>query len=261
MRLLLAIWLFASLGVMHGFEPGEIIINEVYFNTSGGPANDFEAVELLVITNGIDLNGLQVSDRNTWFKSTEDQCTLSDLGQGFLAAVPSGTLVVLYNGTGKDDTNASDFVLRFYIKSSLFCNAAPTGNGFQLNDRGDNLHLTYERQQIDFLQFGSSDETMPPLGEPGGLQWDRSGKGYIDVAPFRHNTGFRFIGDTAEMNDFIATWRVYSETVVEENNLGKPSPGRNAEWVKKLRATAKKPVARPPETVKPAPSSAVEPDK
>ena len=237
--LIFSLALFALAVVASAIEPGDVILNEVYFYTKGEETNHYEAVELLVVSDKVNLNNIQITDRDVWYKETEDQCTLNDLGQGFLKSVPSGTLIVIYDGKGEDDIDASDFVLKFYVQSSLFCNATPTGHGFILNDHGDNLHLiTQDGRQLDFMKYKPSDAPNPNGGEPGGMSWERGVKGFVDVAPFRQTTGCRFVGDSAELNDYIASWRVYSETYFEDNNLGKPNGGRNTEWINVLRAKA-----------------------
>ncbi|MBA4148970.1 MAG: hypothetical protein H0X66_12710 [Verrucomicrobia bacterium] len=224
----------------HAAEPGEIIINEVYFNARGGSTNHVEAVELLVVADKVNLNGIQISDRDFWGAATEDQCTLQDLGQGFLNEVPSGTLVVIYNGFGADEIDSSNYVLRFWAKSSLFCNVSPTGNATQLGDHGDNLHLLQAGKQLDFVKFRASDRPGQGLGDPGNLGWEKGSNGYIDVGPYRENVGFRFLGDTAELNNYPAAWQVYSETYLKDNNLGKPNGGRNTAWIKSLRGSPNK---------------------
>ncbi|MFN7138377.1 MAG: hypothetical protein ACK4UN_03455 [Limisphaerales bacterium] len=236
LRCLLIVWLFiATFHPVQALEPGDIIINEVYFNARGGTTNHVEAVELLVIADKANLNGLQISDRDFWGAPTEDQCTLNDLGQGFLSAVPSGTLLVIYNGHGQDDTNSSDHTLVFWAKSSLFCNISPTGNATQLGDHGDNLHLLQLGKQLDFVKFRASDRPGQGKGDPGKLHWENGSEGFIDVGPYRENVGFRFLGDKADLNDYSAAWMVYAETYLVTNNLGKPNGGRNTEWIETLR--------------------------
>ena len=232
-----AVLLFSVCSLL-AVQPGDVIINEVYFNTKN-ETNILEAVELLVVKDKLDLNGLQITDRGVWNKATEDQCTLNDLGQGFLNEVSSGVIVVIYNGGGEDDTDASDFVLRFYAKSSLFCNVAPTTNAFRLNDRGDNLHLLHLGKQIDFLKYRAADFSKQGSGEPGSLNWQNGANGFIEIGKEDENCGFHFLGDKADLNDYPAAWQPYPETYLEKNNLGKPSDGRNAEWVKQLRASSK----------------------
>ena len=223
--------------VAHGVEPGDVIINEVRFYPKGQHELAVEAVELLVVKDNCDLNGLQLTDRNEYFRATEDQCTLNDLGRGFLKSVPSGTIIVISDGNGNDDTNASDFVMRFHAKSSLYCNIAPTGHAFQLNNQGDNLHILHESRQIDFVQYALNGRLGVSNGQPAGMKWEKEGAGAIEVSDEPLSVGFRFIGDSVELSDFIASWRPF--TVEEDNNVGKPNGGRNSEWIKKLRSDHK----------------------
>ncbi len=216
-------------------EPGDLIINEVYFNNRGMAKGHYQAVELLVVKDQADLNPLLISDRDFWQFEAEDQGILQDLGQGFLNSVPSGTLIVIYNGIGTDDTDAKDFVMRFYTKSSLFCNLAPTTNAFRFNPASDNVHLVQEKTQIDFVKFRSTDRARTGPSDPGALNWEKGNQGYVDVGITDENTGIKFVGDKPDMNDFLATWQTYPETYLEQNNLGEPNGGRNTKWIESLR--------------------------
>ena len=235
---------FAASVPLFAAAPGDIIINEVYFNATDGPTNDVEAVELLVVTDNVDLTGIQISDRDVWNAPSEEQCTLQDLGQGFLRSVPSGTLIVIYDGNGTDDTDASDFVMRFWARSSLYCNVAPTGRALQLGDHGDNLHLIQGNKQLDFVKYRASDRPGAGKGEPGNLNWEKGREGYIDIGPYRTTRGFRYLGDKADLNDFPVAWQVYSETYLEQNNLGEPNGGRNTTWIEQLRSQHSKPAKK-----------------
>lgn len=216
-------------------EPGDVVLNEVYFNLLESPEpNHFEAVELLVVQDNLDLNGLQVSDRDIWDRPAEDQCTLQDLGQGFLRGVKSGTLIVLFNGAGEDDTDSSDFLLRFFATSSLYCNVAPTTNAFRIADQGDNLHLLHSGRQVDFLRYLSK-TSKRRAGEPGTLTWHGGNDGFIEIGDIDENVGFRFHGDKPELNDYPAAWLPYSEPTTKASNLGQPNGGRNTDWIEQLR--------------------------
>ncbi len=232
---LLGAALFLGLGSATALEIGDVTINEVYFSPKGGGQGHHEAVELLVAKDKVDLNGITISDRDFWEKPTEDQCTLQDLGQGFLSSVRSGTLIVIYNGIGEDDTDPNDFVLRFYAKSSLYCNTAPTGNSFKFSNKGDNLHLFQFSKQLDFVKYRTSDLSTRGIADPGLLEWQGGASGYVDVALTGQSTGFRFLGNRADLNDYPAAWTPYSETYKENNNLGKPNGGVNTEWIRLLR--------------------------
>ncbi len=214
-------------------EPGDVIINEVRFNSIGTGAESSEAVELLVVADKVNLNGLQISDRNEWNKETEEQCILNDLNQGFLTNVRSGTLLVIYAGKGEDKTTGADFTITLHVKSSLFCNASPTGKGFALHNQGDNLHLLHNGRQIDFVKYATQDRRKNLCGDPGSLKWEGGELGYIDISS-TEITGFRFMGNTVEWNDHPAIWQTYSH--VEDDNLGSPNGGRNTEWINLLRA-------------------------
>ncbi len=218
-------------------EPNEVIINEVYFdefNKDRG-TNHFEAVELLVVTDSLDLNGLQVTDRDVWNVPTEFQCILQDAGQDFLRSVPSGTLLVIYNGQGEDDIDAKDFKLSFYAKSSLFCNVVGKTNAFYLGNYGDNVHLLHNENQVDYIKYRPNDKPARG-GDAGKLEWEKGFDGFIDVGKMNDSTGFRYMGDKPEMNSYPATWQAYTETYIESNNLGLPNGGRNTKWIEKLRA-------------------------
>lgn len=221
---------------MEAVEPDEVIINELYFSPKGGGPGHFETVELLVVANELDLNGLQVSDRDFWNRQTEEQCTLQDLGQGFLAAVRSGTLLVIHRGEGTDDTDPSDFLLRFYAKSSLFCNTAPTTNAFKFSNQEDNLHLLHRGgDQVDFIKYRASNRKNQGSSEPGVLEWENGAKGCISIGLIDENVGVRFLGNKPELNNFPAAWQAYSETYRVSDNIGKPNGGLNTQWINELR--------------------------
>ncbi len=211
--------------------PGDVIINEFYWHTTGGGKGHYEAVELLVANPGLDLNGLRITDADEWNAFKEHQCVLEDKGKGFLRNLPPGTLIVIYDGIGKDDVDPSDFLLEFYARSSGYC-FVPTGRAFAMDDRGDDLHLTFRlKRQVDFIKYRSSDYKNFGGGDPGGLPW----KGYIDVGRFRTNAGTRFMGASAPANDDPGLWESYDVIYPIENNLGKPNGGANTGWIMGLR--------------------------
>lgn len=231
-----------GLGNLNAVEPGDVIINEVYFDNftrDRGPKH-FEAVELLVVADKCDLNGLLISDRDKWNVQTEFQGVLQDAGQGFLRSVRSGTLVVIYDGVGTDDTDPEDFTITLYADSSLFCNLGGRTNAFYLGNYGDNLHLLHNDKQIDFIKFRPNDREERG-GDPGNLEWDNGIDGFIDTGLMNESTGVRYLGDKPELNDFPVAWQRYNETYFESNNLGQPNGGRNTDWIENLRKGAEKP--------------------
>ncbi|MFN7140949.1 MAG: hypothetical protein ACK4UN_16585 [Limisphaerales bacterium] len=230
-------WVVLLAGSLQAIEPGDVIINEVYYHPRTVVTNHYEAVELLVVKDKVDLNGLQLSDRDVWNVPTEYQCTLQDAGKGFLKSVPSGTLIVIYDGKGDDDIDHSDFTLKLYARSSLYCNLGGRTNAFHLGNYGDNLHLMHVGKQVDFLKYRPNDRPERG-GDPGSLDWEKGFDGFIDVGLMNENVGFRFIGDKPYLNDFLATWMIYPETYLESDNLGKPNGGRNTAWIEKLRESS-----------------------
>ncbi|MFN7139364.1 MAG: hypothetical protein ACK4UN_08505 [Limisphaerales bacterium] len=215
--------------------PGDVIINEVYFSNKGGGPGHYEAVELLVVADKLNLNGLQISDRDLWHKPAEYQCTINDMGQGFLSSVRSGTLIVIYDGPGTDVIDTNNFVLKLYTQSSLFCNTAPGTNGFSLVNKADNLHLVHLNKQIDFVKYQVAGANTRAPGDPGTLSWDNGGEGHIVIDADGGSTGFRFLGNKPELNDYPAAWHAYSEKYTKVDNLGKPNGGANTEWIERLR--------------------------
>lgn len=231
--------ILALVGVpnLYAVQPYDVIINELYFPPlkpkGKGP---LQAVELLVVKEGLNLNGLQVSDRMLWNVPAKDQCTLQDLGRGFLEKVPSGTLIVIYNGKGKDDTNADDFVLTFYAQSSLFCNVAPSGSAFHVRGVGNGFHLLHLNRQVDFVKFRASDATHKAPADPGKLNWENGVNGHVDVKETGQNLGIRFLGNKPDLNDYPAAWMPYSDKGRDLDTLGKPNGGLNTDWIEELRA-------------------------
>ncbi|MBN2376411.1 MAG: hypothetical protein JXD22_08420 [Sedimentisphaerales bacterium] len=235
-------WLYLMLmvlglcGVVEGALPGEVIINEFYWHTTGNGPDHYEAVELLVTKNDVNLNGVRVSDRNEWNVIDEGQCTINDQGKGFLTGLRSGTLLVIFNGYGEDDTDASDYVLKLYAQSSPYCDVGATGEAFLLNDKGDNLHLSQgDTEQLDFIKYRSSDYKETGGGDPGKCIWKGGKDGYIDVGTYRLNTGTRYMGNSIEGNDEPKQWENYIETYPMSNNLGLPNGGPNSDWIQALR--------------------------
>jgi glycerophosphoryl diester phosphodiesterase len=219
-------------------RPGDVIINEFYWHTTGGGEGHFEGVELLVVNDKVDLNNVVITDRDTFDAPTgEDRAVLNDGGTGALAAIPKGTLVVVYGGAGKDDVDPSDGVIRLYAQSSKLCDARPTGYPFKLNDEGDNLHLfQVGGEQLDYLRYKASDKS--PKGKPdaGAQKWGNgSADAAIDVGAFRVNADTRYTGDTADGNNDPASWVSTNKTTLVDDNLGKPNGGKNTEWIARLR--------------------------
>lgn len=240
LKFLIALFLFAA-STLGAVQPGDVIINEVYFGAPREAEKDsLQVVELLVVTDGSNLNGLQVSDRPRWNVPDKGQCTLQDSGLGFLSAVGSGTLLVIYNGSGTDDTNAVDHLLIFYAQSSLFCNLAPTGEPFSFAKAGDGMHLLHLGKQVDFVKYRVTSAPSPGQADPGKLNWENGAKGHINIGNLGDNVGFRFLGNKPELNDYLATWMPYSEQYKTANNLGQPNGGVNTEWVKALRTDSER---------------------
>lgn len=235
------VFVLTILGSLHAVEPGDVIINEVYFDNFAKDlgTNHFDAVELLVVTDKSDLNGLLISDRDIWNVPSEFDGILQDAGQGFLRSVRSGTLVVIYDGTGTDDTDAADFTITLYSDSSLFCNLGGRTNMFLLGNPGDNLHVLHNDHQVDFIKYRPSNKAERG-GHPGKLGWDKGYDGFIDVGVLNASAGFRYMGDKAELNDYPVAWQPYSESYFITNNLGQPNGGRNTAWIEKLRQSSAK---------------------
>lgn len=244
MKLLAGLFLVIGSSLLRAVQPGDVIINELYFHPTKGAGKDhIQAVELLVVADKPNLNGLQVSDRPLWNVPKNGQCTVQDLGAGFLDAVPSGTLIVIYNGKGTDDTDVSDFTLSFYAQSSLYCNVAPEGRAFGFRNVGHSLHLLHFNKQVDFVKYRADDATHHAPSEPGKLSWENGAQGHVPIGKIGENVGIRFLGNKPDLNDFLAAWMPYAEDVKTANNLGEPNGGRNTEWVKALRAKATKPTS------------------
>ncbi len=230
-----------SLSTLRAFQPGDVIFNEVHFD-SNKPADKgiLSAVELLVVADKADLNGLQVTDRPFWNVPKNDQCTLQDLGRGFLGTVRSGTLIVIYNGKGQDDTDGEDFVMTFYARSSLFCNVAPTKSAFDLAPVGRGIHLLHLGAQVDFVKYRASNAEHFAPAHPGKLKWEKGADGHIAIGKIGENMGVRFYGDKPDLNDFPIAWFPYSETHKKDNNLGLPNGRANTRWINALRDKASK---------------------
>ncbi len=94
------------------------------------------------------------------------------------------------------------------------------------------MHLN---KQIDFVKYRPAGSTGPGHGNPGGLYWDQGVESYIEVDADGGSTGFRFLGNKAELNDYPAAWQAYPEKYTKLDNLGKPNGGINTEWITRLR--------------------------
>ncbi len=227
-------------------EPGDVIASEVYLPVGKLEGKErVQCIEFLVVKDKVDLNGMQLSTRPKWNIPTNDQCTLQDMGSGFLSSVPAGTLLVILNGKGKDDTNSSDFTLSFYAQSSVFCNVAPTGHAFRFGRPGMAFHLLHLNKQVDFVKYRASDATHSAPADPGTLGWENGVKGHIDFGKFGANVGFRFMGNKPDLNDFPAAWIPYPDAPENSHNLGEPNGGLNTEWIMALRAKASKAKGNP----------------
>ena len=211
-----------------------VIINEFYWHTTGGGKDHYEAVELLVLKPNLDLNNLCLSDRNTFDKVSENVVTLNDNKQGFLKNLKPGTLIVIYNGEGKDDVDSSDYIIRLYSKSSPFATNAGK-NSFSLNDKGDNLHIYKGKTQYHFIKYRSSDYPKEGDGRPGKIPWKGGKSNYINTGLFRLNAGTKFASNSYEKSLQPHYWESYSIIYPLKNNLGLSNGGENSKWIASLR--------------------------
>ena len=233
---------FLGIASLAALEPNDVIINEVYFFPKGPiDPEHCETVELLVVADKVNLNGLQLSDRDIWKEPSESQVTVQDMGQGFLNSVRSGTLIVIYRREGIDDTDGSDFVIRLHARSSLFCNTAPSTNSFELSNHDDNLHLLHQGKQIDYVRYRASNPSPKErsFAQPGALEWENGSQGFIPIGKLQDNVGIRFVGNKPELNNFPAAWVAYPEPYIKRNNIGKPNGAANTVWIEQLRDKAR----------------------
>ncbi|QQE13465.1 hypothetical protein JD969_08415 [Planctomycetota bacterium] len=212
-----------------------VIINEFYWHTTGGGDGHYEAVELLVIDPNQNLNDLSVSDRNTWNKVSENTVTINDNNKGFLQNLKPGTLIVIYNGKGTDDIDASDYKIHIYAQSSEYATLQNNKYAFKLNDKGDNLHLFTSNQQLHFIKFRSNEYPKEGDGHPGEISWRGGKNGFIDVGLYRLNAGTKFIGKGYGQSVQHSFWQSYSLTYPVANNLGISNGDKNSEWIASLR--------------------------
>lgn len=199
---------------------GDIIFNE-YAADNNANSNDF--IELLVITDGLDLRGLRITDNELIDGSlTQNEAVYVFGNDPFLANLPSGTLIALWSTTVGVTTDtgvapaANDWKLvlapgtGFTISDDGLgglVNAGLTTNGEALflyrpgldgNSGGsDNLYL-------DYLTYEADPSTAPP------------GLADLYFPSFADNA--YFVGNSASAADLTTNW-------VLVDTLGAETPG------------------------------------
>ena len=200
----------------------DVIINE----WSQGPSGSKEWVELLVVNGPIDMRGWDLTDGNGSGVVTFSTDSL-------WTSVPSGTLIVIYNGGDRDtnlpadDIDVSDWILVIPHSNSIYFSGG--WPAFNNDTNTDNPHLR-DSADITIHNYSTAPGTSP---RPG------SGK-------FVYYTG-----NTSNGVANAASWTVGTY------NPDTPTPGignntANSDWIASLRV--------PPSDIPPTVASTVPPD-
>jgi hypothetical protein len=204
--------------------PGDLIINE-YAADNDANGNDF--IELLVLTDNLDLRGLRLSDNELAGGVLNNGESVLVLGQeAFLNGVPKGTTIAIYTiATGiTPDTTVNPAVndWTMVLASGTGVTASADGLGGSVNtglsNGGEALYLYLpgpngdssgtDNIYLDFVSFESDGGDAPA--------------GLVDVnLPSLADNAF-YTGNTAAGNDLAANWTRY-DFPASAPNL--PTPG------------------------------------
>lgn len=149
------LWFFATAA-----QGQSVVINE-YFN-SGGASGAGDMIELLVISDNLDMRGMTIKDYSS--------SNANDNGGGYVFSndalwsnLSAGTLIVLVKDTSANDLSATDFILNVGLQNATYFTA---------------LSGTFDIATTDMLQLkaAGSDRAghvghIHALGTGTGTQW------------------------------------------------------------------------------------------
>ncbi|WP_287131232.1 hypothetical protein [Candidatus Cyanaurora vandensis] len=190
---------------------GDLIINEY---SSDNDANGADYLELLVLTDGLDLRGLRISDNELVAGVFNNNESVLVFGQdAYLSSVPKGTTLAIYTivtGVTTDtitDPTASDWKLVLVPGTGITVEIDGLGGSINagLSTGGEALYVYLpgadgtsagtDNVYLDFVSF-ESDGGEPPAG-------------FTDInLPSVADNGY-YTGNTAIGNDTASNWVVY----------------------------------------------------
>ncbi len=209
---------------------GDLIINEY---SSDNDASGADYVELLVLTDNLDLRGLRISDNELVGGVLNNNESVLVFGQdAYLNNVPKGTTIAVYTitaGVTTDtitDPSANDWKLVLAPGTGFTTGVDGLGGSINngLSTGGEALYVYLpgadgtsagtDNVYLDFVSF-ESDGGEPPAG-------------FTDInLPSVSDNGY-YTGNTASGNDTAANWVVYDGPPPNVNATpGEPNPGQD----------------------------------
>jgi uncharacterized repeat protein (TIGR01451 family) len=208
--------------------PGDIIFNEYAADNFSG-SNDF--VELLVLTDGLDLRGLRISDNEFVGGVLNNGEAVFVFGNNpYLDNVPRGTLIVVWTVTTGITTDvvvnpaANDWNL--VLAPGTGVTAVTDGLGGSINtgfsNSGEAFYLYLPGP--DGNSSGMDNIYLDFISSEGGASAP-PGLANIDLPSLSDNA--YYTGNTAAGNDVVANWVRYDIVPNTATSIGEPNPGQD----------------------------------
>ncbi|MBW4512023.1 MAG: DUF4347 domain-containing protein [Scytonematopsis contorta HA4267-MV1] len=199
---------------------GDVIINEFSQGSDGGK----EWVELLVVTDGLNLQNVQFVDTDT----TGQRVSVTLSGTGF-ASLKAGTLIVLYNGADPDGTITPDTTYNPATGDYVLQISSLNNSGSFRVTRNNGWDTTFGA----FFDGGTADP--PRLLNASGTEiyrLPRANPGNATTTvPVKRASAF--LGNTAAGATNATNWS--SDFPSPGANPGSPNGGANTTWINSLR--------------------------
>ncbi|GEM_PF-1847938 len=213
--------------------PGDVIFNE-YMSDNDSNGNDF--IELLVLTDGVDLRGLRISDNELITSSGVQTLNTNEavyvLGTDpYLANVPAGVTIAIWalaTGVTTDtvaDPFASDWSMTLCPGTGVTATTDGLGGSLNLGlaAGGEALYLYLpgpdgssagdDNIYLDFVSFESDGGEAPA--------------GLVDINLPSIADNAYYTGNTAAGNDLAANWTRYDGAPNASTTAGEANPGQD----------------------------------